>query len=301
MTSHHLLSDHLHRPAASSQQQSEQTAAVRAQQQPGFSRSAHLSESRGAQRSQKRAAAQSVVSPPGAGLLADNGLIQQRPQLPRLRAEPQQPMRVAVDVDEVLARFLPSLNRFVKERYNIVFALSDYSVYEFHRVWRCDRDTARNIVHEFFGSKHFIHGIRPIPGAFQSLQRLKQHCELVVVTSRQNAIQDATRAWLDQHYPQTFREVFFGNHFAKEGATRTKSDICREVGASVLVDDNPGYAVDCATAGLQVLLYDWQMSYPWNRPCPELDHPLIQRVGDWRQVEHALKQLSRAHQQKLQH
>ena len=34
----------------------------------------------------------------------------------------------------VLARFLPSLNRFVKERYNIVFALSDYSVYEFHRV-----------------------------------------------------------------------------------------------------------------------------------------------------------------------
>lgn len=71
-------------------------------------------------------------------------------------------------------------------------------------------------------------------GAFQSLQRLKQYCDLVVVTSRQNAIQDATRIWLDQHYPQTFREVFFGNHFAKEGATRSKSEICRCISFSLL-------------------------------------------------------------------
>ncbi|KAK9846065.1 hypothetical protein WJX84_005117 [Apatococcus fuscideae] len=203
-------------------------------------------------------------------------------------------MRVAVDVDEVLARFLPSLNRFVRERYGIVYAISDYSVYEFHKIWRCDQDTARNIVHEFFNSRHFTHGIRPIPGAYHSLQRLRHSCDLVVVTSRQNAIQDATRAWLDQHFPQTFRDVFFGNHFAKEGASRSKSEICREVGASVLVDDNPGYAVDCAAAGLQVLLYDWRLSYPWNRPCAALDHPHIHRVADWDAVEMALQQLSLA-------
>ena len=40
---------------------------------------------------------------------------------------------------------------------------------------------------------------------------------------------------------------------------------CREVGAQVLIDDNPRYAVECADAGLLVLLYDWQHSYPWSK------------------------------------
>lgn len=40
---------------------------------------------------------------------------------------------------------------------------------------------------------------------------------------------------------------------------------CRDLGAHVLIDDNPVYAMECAEAGLQVLLYDWQLSYPWSK------------------------------------
>ena len=40
---------------------------------------------------------------------------------------------------------------------------------------------------------------------------------------------------------------------------------CSEIGASVLIDDNPIYARDCAQAGMQVLLYDWDLSYPWAK------------------------------------
>lgn len=39
----------------------------------------------------------------------------------------------------------------------------------------------------------------------------------------------------------------------------------REIGATVLIDDNPRYAVECASAGIDVLLYDWNMSYPWSK------------------------------------
>ena len=38
-----------------------------------------------------------------------------------------------------------------------------------------------------------------------------------------------------------------------------------EIGASVLIDDNPSYALDCANAGIDVLLYDWQLAYPWAK------------------------------------
>lgn len=39
----------------------------------------------------------------------------------------------------------------------------------------------------------------------------------------------------------------------------------RSIGADMLIDDNVGYALDCADAGIQVLLYDWEDSYPWSK------------------------------------
>ena len=64
-------------------------------------------------------------------------------------------------------------------------------------------------------------------GAFEALNRLQQNCDLVVVTSRQHVIQDVTLNWLDRHYPGLFQEVYFGNHFALQGTSRKKSDICK--------------------------------------------------------------------------
>jgi hypothetical protein len=56
---------------------------------------------------------------------------------------------------------------------------------------------------------------------------MQAHCDLVVVTSRQHVIQDLTLEWLDRHYAGLFSEVYFGNHFALQGASRKKSDICK--------------------------------------------------------------------------
>ncbi len=39
----------------------------------------------------------------------------------------------------------------------------------------------------------------------------------------------------------------------------------RDIGATVLIDDNPQYAKDCAAAGMHVLLYDWKDGYPWSK------------------------------------
>jgi hypothetical protein len=103
-----------------------------------------------------------------------------------------------------------------------------------------------------------------LTGALSALQRLKAHHDLVVVTSRQFAIQDATLSWLDTHFPDVFSSVHFGNHFAKAGTSKKKSEICLEIGADVLIDDNPKYAYDCAMHGCQVLLYNWRMEYPWS-------------------------------------
>ncbi|XP_047333739.1 uncharacterized protein LOC124937517 [Impatiens glandulifera] len=195
---------------------------------------------------------------------------------------------VAVDVDEVLGNFLSALNMFIEDRYSSKHSASDYHVYEFFKIWNCTRDEADIRVHEFFKTSYFKSGIHPIPGARQTLQKLSRFCDLSVVTSRQNAIKDQTIEWIEKHYPGLFQEIHFGNHFSLEGQSRPKSDICRSLGAKILIDDNPRYAAECAEAGMMVLLFDYENSYPWSKTGSVSQHPLVTKVHNWKEVEDEL-------------
>ncbi|KAI5071080.1 hypothetical protein GOP47_0013331 [Adiantum capillus-veneris] len=197
-------------------------------------------------------------------------------------------LRVAVDVDEVLGSFLSSLNRFIAEQHFMHYDLSEYHVYDFMKIWGCSQAEANDRVHAFFESEHFKDGIVPIAGAHRSLVQLAEFCDLVVVTSRQHVIRHQTLDWIDRHYPGIFSDVYFGNHFALEGEARPKSEICRSIGAEVLIDDNPRYAVECAQHNIEVLLFDHNNKYPWSKTSDGPVHPLITRVQSWEDVESIL-------------
>lgn len=207
----------------------------------------------------------------------------------------RQQLTIAVDVDEVLGRFVHSLNAFCEETYSCQYHVKDYFVYDFARVWQCSQDESNRRVHEFFDSVHFRDGIEVIPGSYDSLVRLKERIsgiKLNVVTSRQHVIQDHTMEWLEHHFPDTFDAVYFGNHFALEGVSKKKSEICSEIGASVLIDDNPVYAMECAQAGIKVLLYDWELEYPWSKTNEGPIHDNIVRVSSWLEVEEQIYDMS---------
>ncbi|XWS26518.1 hypothetical protein CRYUN_Cryun26dG0038400 [Craigia yunnanensis] len=192
---------------------------------------------------------------------------------------------VAVDVDEVLGNFVSALNRFIADRYSLNHSVSEYHVYEFFKIWNCSRDEADIRVHEFFKTPYFKKGIHPLPGAQRALHRLSRFCNLSVVTSRQNVIKDHTIEWLEKHYPGLFQEIHFGNHFALDGESRPKSEICRLLGSKILIDDNPRYAVECAQVGIRVLLFDYENSYPWCKTESIDQHPLVTKVHNWEEAE----------------
>lgn len=198
---------------------------------------------------------------------------------------------VAVDVDEVLGNFVSALNRFIADRYSLNRTVSEYHVYEFFKIWNCSRDEADIRVHEFFKTPYFKTGIHPIPGAQKALHKLSRFCSLSVVTSRQNIIKDHTIEWLEKYYPGLFHEIHFGNHFALDGVSRPKSEICRSLGAKVLIDDNPRYAIECAEVGIRVLLFDYENSYPWSKMESTDQHPLVTKVHNWEEVEQQLLSL----------
>ncbi|XVE97809.1 hypothetical protein REPUB_Repub03eG0050900 [Reevesia pubescens] len=193
---------------------------------------------------------------------------------------------VAVDVDEVLGNFVSALNRFIADRYALNHSVSEYHVYEFFKnITSSLVLTADNRVHEFFKTPYFKKGIHPIPGAQMALHKLSRFCNLSVVTSRQNVIKDHTIEWLGKHYPGLFQEIHFGNHFALDGDSKPKSEICRLLGAKILIDDNPRYAVECAQVGIRVLLFDYENSYPWCKTGSIDQHPLVTKVHNWEEAE----------------
>ncbi|KAH1201052.1 hypothetical protein GmHk_17G047852 [Glycine max] len=205
----------------------------------------------------------------------DNGSINGCPAKPPCFNDHRlsQKLVVAVDVDEVLGNFVSALNKFIADRYS-----SNYSVSEYH-------------VYEFCKTPYFKSGIHPLPGAQMALQKLSRFCSLSVVTSRQNAIKDHTIEWLEKNYPGLFHEIHFGNHFALDGVSRPKSEICRSLNAKVLIDDNPRYAIECADVGIRVLLFDYENSYPWCKNESVDQHPLVTRVKNWEEVEQQLMSL----------
>ncbi|KMZ57869.1 5' nucleotidase, deoxy (Pyrimidine), cytosolic type C proteindomain containing protein-like protein [Zostera marina] len=197
-------------------------------------------------------------------------------------------LTVAVDVDEVLGSFVSALNQFIAERYHSFHSVSEYYVYEFFKVWKCSRGQADIRVHEFFKTHYFQKGIHPIPDARRVLDKLHPFCNFSVVTSRQDVIKDHTLEWIENHYPGLFQEIHFGNHFALDGRSRPKSEICNSFGAKVLIDDNPSYALECAEVGISVLLFDYDNSYPWSKSDLACSHPLVTKVHNWSEVEKAL-------------
>lgn len=202
-------------------------------------------------------------------------------------------MVVAVDVDEVLGSFLPALNKFIADHYSSHLTLSEYYVYEFFKIWNCTQAEAQIRVHEFFKTPYFTSGIDPIPGAHTVLSNVTTFCSLSVVTSRQNIIKDHTCDWIEKHYPGLFKEIRFGNHFALDGGkSMPKSEICRSLGAQVLIDDNPEYALECAKAGIRVLLFDYCNSYPWCKGTSVDSHNLVTKVHSWQEVEQCLASLA---------
>ncbi|EPS63304.1 hypothetical protein M569_11482, partial [Genlisea aurea] len=192
---------------------------------------------------------------------------------------------IAVDLDEVLGSFLSALNQFMAAHYSRNHSVSEYHVYEFFKIWNCSPSEADIRVHEFFDTAYFREGIDPIPGASEALHRLSETCSMSIVTSRQNVIKQHTVNWIEKHYPGLFQEIHFGNHFALDGKSRPKSEICRSLGAKVLIDDNPRYAVECAEVGIRVLLFDYRNSYPWCKSKAADDHPLVKKVESWKEVE----------------
>ena len=172
---------------------------------------------------------------------------------------------IAIDADDTIFDENTAVRLYMNETYGFTHTEADYLVegpFEnyWERVWGLDPEVTNEMYEQFVISPH-KENLQPVPGALQTLKRLKQRYELVVVTSRDDRTVSLTHQALAQHYPEIFSDVHFVPLWGKSN-NATKAMICNEIGASYLVDDGFRHCELAAQAGVTAILFG---SYGWNK------------------------------------
>ncbi|RUP43295.1 hypothetical protein BC936DRAFT_137366 [Jimgerdemannia flammicorona] len=215
------------------------------------------------------------------------------------RPTPPRPRRViAVDLDETLATTLASLVQFHNATYGTHLKESDFFTHNYWEVWGGTPEESYTKIRRFYESRYFLH-IQPInEGALETLKMLKKRkFTLVIITSRQQFVAEQTKKFVDRHFPGIFESIYFCNHDLSEAEKDTyifkpKSAICHEIGAELLIDDSLEHSLESALTGINVLLFDLNGRYGWNKArkvgsCVNGDSLLpsnVRRVMSWKQI-----------------
>lgn len=187
-------------------------------------------------------------------------------------------MKIGIDIDEVLARFLPAIIKYHNETYNTSLKDADFKTYNLWESWGGTKEESIEKINDFFQTDYFKK-IKPISGAQKATRMLKENNDLSIITSRKDEIAKETESWVHQHFPNIFSEVHFAGHYFSNGQnSKTKRQICDSLEVNVLIEDNFEYALECLSPKRKVLLFD----YPWNR---EIELPNgIKRVHSWEEI-----------------
>jgi 5'(3')-deoxyribonucleotidase len=195
--------------------------------------------------------------------------------------KPADKLIIAVDIDDVIAAETEGIREFTNKKYGFNHQPEDYLVEGsfdgyWEKIWKLDQKEAREHFEKFLKSPAIAH-LKVVDGAIEVLDKLKIKYDLVVVTSRFGPAIASTEPWLEAHFPTTFSNVEFVT--TKDNKKVTKADICKEIGASYLIDDNPETCNIAASEGITALLFG---VYGWNRNVKL--QPMVIRVKNWQEV-----------------
>ncbi|MBS9784399.1 hypothetical protein KGV55_03540 [Candidatus Gracilibacteria bacterium] len=188
---------------------------------------------------------------------------------------------IAVDCDEVLSETiafgLKNASGKVPKLFSSIQEISD-----FYFVNMSDEIERSDVVEFFFSTFEKDRENLDMPrvdGALEILKILKKAGkELYIITARHSSLKEYTQKYIQKHFPNIFTEIYFADHFTENH--RKKSEICKEIGATLLIDDSIENALDCAENDIQAIL----LKKPWNKNHSET-HKNILKIDNWKDLK----------------
>lgn len=191
---------------------------------------------------------------------------------------------IAIDIDDVLAASASAFVLFSNERWGTHLTLDDFDE-DWSKMWAIGHDQTMERAREFHNSG-LISSYDHYDEALPVLEMLSGRYRLVVLTSRNQRLNQETRAWVESRYPGLFEEIYFSgiydnvdNGHGNHAYSKTKAERLKAIDASYLIDDQPKHVIGAAEAGIKAILFG---NYSWNA---EVDLPSnVERCVSWHEV-----------------
>ena len=116
--------------------------------------------------------------------------------------------RLGIDFDDVLIDFVSHLAYFHNTTYNTSHTKDEYTTWNLLEVWGVSEQESMKRIHDFVMSNNHKE-IIPMEGATESLYRLSETFELVIITARDTRSRDNTFHLIEKHFGNIFSSVHF--------------------------------------------------------------------------------------------
>lgn len=185
-------------------------------------------------------------------------------------------MKIAIDIDEVLAELLQGMLNHHQEVHGYTKELLEFSSY----TWE---EHLPNLTFDMFMNVIDKHPkmVKPKSGAKEIVSKLK---DPIAITARWKQISKQTKIWVNEYFPN-IKEIHHIN-CKENGRIIEKGDLAKQLGAQVLIEDMPKYAQNALDNNIPVILMDT----PWNQ---NFKHPLLTRVKSWQEVPEVLNSIKK--------
>jgi 5'(3')-deoxyribonucleotidase len=179
---------------------------------------------------------------------------------------------IAIDIDDVLADTTEALRLHVNERYNVDLQPEYYLIdgeYRgyYERVWEQHGLHEEGIFDSFRDRliKQDVE-VKPIPSAQFGIGELLKKFNIIFVTARSSKWEEATRGWFNTYFKDKDIKLYFSNGISlSDQNAKTKGEICKELGASYLIDDNTEHCQSAIDQGIGAILFG---NFGWQRHLP---------------------------------
>ncbi|MFA5004222.1 MAG: hypothetical protein WC498_03025 [Candidatus Saccharimonadales bacterium] len=185
---------------------------------------------------------------------------------------------VAIDIDEVLFPMAPTYLEYHNAVHGTSYTVNDLTSYYIEHLTGETVEQVMAKIEAYLGTAHYKE-TGPMPGSIEVIRKLSEKYELVVITARDPFYRGSTEEFIAKHYPELFKALHYTHILEVPGKTRPKYEICKEVGAIMLIDDNLSNVIACAERGISSVLFG---DYPWNQS-DKLPATVI-RCKDWAAV-----------------
>lgn len=182
---------------------------------------------------------------------------------------------IALDLDEVLCPFARPFHSF--HRGNRRCSSKPMKYYNFARHYGMSDHQSKLEVASFYNSKECA-DITPLEFSQDAVSLLNEQYMLTVVTGRQYYARDVTYDFIDKYFHGMFHDVIFTNSFSLNGPEVSKSDVCKDIKAGLLIDDNLNTCIDVTNEELDAYLFG---DYDWNRGSSKNAYIHIPRISNW--------------------